>query len=191
MEPDYMNRTNTKQGILQIKEMYEAFMAPNLVPRREQYDNLSDDVCYLGPDEVAQNEAGEHEKSRQKPESEKNPAERGAHHGPDHCAAVCLSQGLDINEEQYNSLGSDSERYALLQSKYDEKSKDRQWNLERQCFQWRYHKKACCIARSFKLGKPRTEERVEERWTSGWFIDGINKWIEGKGDCKPAWKNID
>ncbi|KAI5462533.1 family 31 glycosyltransferase [Mariannaea sp. PMI_226] len=186
----FYEQTRKKRGILQIKDMYETFMAPNLVPKREQFDNLSEDTCYIGADEAAQNAAGDREKSRQKKQDDKNPIERQAHQSPEHCSRVCMAEGLGIHQEHYDSLQSDSERFAYLESKYAERSADKGFNGERHCFQWRYHKNTCCVAKSFKLGRPRREEKVEDRWTSGWFVEGINKWIEAKGDCAPAWKML-
>ncbi|KPM46289.1 hypothetical protein AK830_g373 [Neonectria ditissima] len=180
-----------KTGILQIKDMYESFFAPTLIPQRDDWDNLSDDVCFIAPDEVSQAEASDHQKGRQKSEDDKNPVERQAHLSQEHCSRVCVSEGLDISQEEYDSMDSDSERFALVHSRYERKSEDKAWNQERHCFQWRYHGKACCIAKSFKLGKPRKEEKAEDKYTAGWFVDGINKWIEAKGDCEPEWKNID
>ncbi|KAH6869900.1 hypothetical protein B0T10DRAFT_568657 [Thelonectria olida] len=81
-------------------------------------------------------------------------------------------------------------RYQQERTKYEEGAKDANFNRDRQCFQWRYHNKACCLAGSFKLGKSRPEEDPKDKWSSGWFIEGINKWIEAKGDCQPE-KSID
>ncbi|KAF7547104.1 hypothetical protein G7Z17_g7949 [Cylindrodendrum hubeiense] len=186
---DYeQNRKST--GFVQIKDMYEAFFAPHLVDRRDEWDNLSDDVCYIAPDETAQNEASDHQKSRQKDEKEKNAYERVAHLSPEHCSKVCVADGLRISQEDYDKMENDSEKFALAQSRYDERVKDVNFNRDRQCFQWRYHKNACCVHKSFKLGTSKKESNAEDTWTSGWFEQGINNWIAAKGDCEPEWKNV-
>ena len=173
-----------------INEMYHAFLKPKLSERRDEWDNLADDVCYIGPEPESQGQATDYQKKRQKKEDDKNIIERRAHFSEAHCAKVCQSEGLGINEDDYINMGSEEERSALIQSKYQDRSEDGQFHSARRCFQWRYHKDVCCIARSFKLGKPRREEKPEEKWTSGWFIQGINDWIEAKGECQPRWKNL-
>lgn len=170
--------------------MYEAFVAPHLVPRRDNWDNLSDDVCFISPDEAAQDAASDREKSRQRPENEKNPIERQAHFSAEHCSKVCTADKLDISQEEYDRMENESERFSLVQSKYDERSRDENWNRDRQCFQWRYHKKVCCVQRSFKLGQLKKESNVDDKWTSGWFVDGINNWIAAKGQCETEWRNM-
>lgn len=177
-------------GFVQIKDMYQAFFAPHLVEQRDDWSNLSDDVCFIGPDEVAQAEASDGEKGRQKPEKDKTVVERQAHHSAEFCSKVCIADGIDISADEYWAMDNDSERFALIESRYDERAKDGNWNRDRHCFQWRYHKKVCCVHKSFKLGKPKKESKVEEKWTSGWFVKGINHWIDARGDCEPEWKDI-
>ncbi|KAH7149523.1 hypothetical protein B0J13DRAFT_621378 [Dactylonectria estremocensis] len=186
---DYEQK-RTSTGFVQIKDMYEAFVAPHLVPRRDNWDNLSDDVCFISPDEAAQDAASDREKSRQRPENEKNPIERQAHFSAEHCSKVCTADKLDISQEEYDRMENESERFSLVQSKYDERSRDENWNRDRQCFQWRYHKKVCCVQRSFKLGQLKKESNVDDKWTSGWFVDGINNWIAAKGQCETEWRNM-
>ena len=175
---------------MQIKDMYHTFFAPKMVPLRKDWSNLSDDKCFIAPDQESQDKASDQERKRQKPEEEKSPVERHAHENPAACSRVCEAWGLEISPEEYDSVSDDaSDRHKLIMSKYEEKSKDKNWNKERRCFQWKYHKGVCCTARSFKLGVPKREEKDENKYTSGWFVKGINNWIEGRGECsKVEWK---
>jgi hypothetical protein len=178
------------QGPLQIKEIYEAFFGPNIKEKQDEWDNFSDDVCYIGVEPEAQNKASDHQKGRQKKEDQKNAVEQRAHHDEAHCAKVCEADGLGITNDEYFSLSNDEERNALIKARYDLRKDDKAFHGSRRCFQWRYHKNVCCIARSFKNGKPKKEEKPGEKWTSGWFVQGINDWIAAKGDCEPKWKDL-
>lgn len=151
---------------------------------------MSDDTCYISPDEKAQEEAGGHEKGRQRKQEEKNPIEKLAHTSRSACALVCESAGLDISQEEFDHLGTDLERSDFVKAKYDEKEGDVDFKKDRKCFQWRYHKGICCTSRSFKFGKPRPEKEKNERWTSGWFVQGIHDWVEARGECDSiAWRD--
>lgn len=168
--------------------MYQTFFAPNLLPYREDWTNLSDDVCYIGPEPEAQEHAGSHEKGRQMEEGKKSVVERTAHASPDACARVCEAAGLDFTPEEYEVLATDEERSEFLRQKYEEKSSSGDINFlkKRSCFQWRLHKGACCISRSFKLGYPKKES---DKFTSGWFVPGIENWINSQDQCDgPAWR---
>lgn len=174
---------------MQIKEIYDAFFKPQLVRYRKDWDNLSDDICYVGPDEGDQNQAPKIAKERQKKEDEKNPVEKRAHTSPAACAKVCESKGLDIDEAAYAALDTEQARGDLIHAAYDAKANSTEsFRKGRDCFQWRYQNKACCIAKSFKLGKPRKEKREADTMMSGWFVKGINHWIEAQGDCDLKWK---
>jgi hypothetical protein len=37
--------------------MYQAFVAPHMMPLRRRWDNLSDDVCYIAPDDETSKQA--------------------------------------------------------------------------------------------------------------------------------------
>lgn len=164
-------------------------MAPHLVSFRGDWDNGSDDTCYIGPEDEQQKRAPDHEKGRQKKQNEKNVIERSAHNSAAACSKVCEAAGLDINEEEYESLDSDVMRGLHIHDKYAERRNDKKFRKKRDCFQWKYNKGVCCTSRSFKLGKPKRENNKEDKWTSGWFVKGINDWIDAKGDCdKVAWK---
>lgn len=167
-------------------------MAPHLVSFRGNWDNLSDDVCYIAPEEEHQNRAGEHEKARQKQQQDKDVVERHAHESPAACAKVCESAGLGINEEEYEHIESSADKAAFIRGKYDARRHDEGFRRDRSCFQWRYNRGACCVSRSFKLGKPRREDKNEDKWTSGWFLKGINDWVEARENCdKVDWKQLD
>ncbi|KAF5966417.1 hypothetical protein FBULB1_11663 [Fusarium bulbicola] len=185
----HFEKTRQKKGFIQIREMYHQFWAPQLEAEHEEWDNLSDDVCYVGFGPEAQGKATDHQKGRQKKENEKNAIEQHAHRSKEHCAMVCEAENLDISEDDYYNLKDDKERNEMIRSRYSQKKDNKEWHAGRRCFQWRYHNNVCCIARSFKRGKPRKEPKPEEKWTSGWFVQGINDWIDAKGDCTPKWKD--
>jgi hypothetical protein len=183
-------QTRTTKALTQVQNMYHTFMAPHLIPHRDVWDNLSDDTCYVGQDEKEQERAGSLEKNRQKEEKDKNAIEKLAHKSPEACALVCESAGLDVSEDEFNALDSDQARHEFIRQKYDERAPmDTGFKKDRKCFQWRYNRGACCTSRSFKLGKPRKEGREEDKWTSGWFTQGINDWIDTQDACdEPAWR---
>ncbi|KAF5967320.1 glycosyltransferase family 31 [Fusarium coicis] len=185
----HFEKTRQKKGFIQIREMYHQFWAPQLEAEHDEWDNLSDDVCYIGFGPEAQGKASDHEKGRQKKENEKNAIEQHAHRSKEHCAMVCEAENLDISEDDYYNLKDDKGRNEMIRSRYSQKKGNKEWHAGRRCFQWRYHNNVCCIARSFKRGKPRKEQKPEEKWTSGWFVQGINDWIDAKGDCTPEWKD--
>ncbi|KAF4977835.1 hypothetical protein FZEAL_5678 [Fusarium zealandicum] len=181
-------KTRQKKGPIQIKEVYETFFAPSLTDKLEDWDNFSDDVCYVSVEPEAQEKADKHLRERQKKEHEKNPIEKRAHQSADNCAKVCEAARLDITDDEYLNLTTDDERNALIKKKHEERKDDKDFHGARQCFQWRHHKNVCCIAKSFKHGKPKMEEKPEDKSTSGWYVQGINDWIAAKGDCEPHWK---
>jgi hypothetical protein len=134
---------------------------------RKDWDNLSDDVCYINPDPSAQEQANEQDRDRQKKQDEMSEIEQEAWKSPENCARVCESE---IPEKDSNN---------------------KEKKLERSCFQYRWHDEVCCTAKSFKLGEPKQGASDDEKskWTSGWYMKGINDWIDAMGECtKPAWK---
>ena len=166
-------------------------MAPHLVNFRSSWDNLSDDVCYISHVDTAQVIAGEHEKSRQKEDKDKNAVERAAHESPASCARVCEAAGLDIRDDEYDRIESNVDKSKHIREKFEAARKDQGFRKDRSCFQWRYNRGACCVSRSFKLGRPRREDKEEDKWTSGWFVNGIEDWIEARAQCeKVDWKEV-
>ncbi|CAG9999478.1 unnamed protein product, partial [Clonostachys byssicola] len=169
---------------LLIKDTFHEFVEPHLAPTRQDWDNMSDDLCFIGPDDKSQARASQKDRSRQKPEEEKTVVERRAHMSPAACANICESQGLDVPEDEYNSLNSERMRGELLRTLYDERQGDAGFHGNRTCFQWRYNRGACCVSRTFKLGGPKAEP--QENWMSGWFVRGIEDWVKTRGQCKGA-----
>ncbi|SPJ75138.1 uncharacterized protein FTOL_04869 [Fusarium torulosum] len=185
----HFEQTRQKQGFIQIREMYHQFWEPHLKAEHEDWDNLSDDVCYVGFGPEAQAKATDKQRGRQRKENEKNAVEQHAHRSKEHCAMVCESENLDISENDYYGLKNDQERNEMIRSRYDQKKGDKIWHSGRRCFQWRFQNNVCCISKSFKRGKPHKEQKPEQKSTSGWFVKGINDWIDAKGDCTPKWKD--
>lgn len=178
------------QDFMQIREMYYAFFAPKMVSYRKDWDNLSDDTCYIAPDEESQKKATGQQRDRQVKEGDKNVVQKYAHNSPAACAKVCEAAGLDIPTEEFEKLETETDRGKLIRAKYDEKAGgDVGFKKDRKCFQWRFQKNVCCTSKSFKLGKPKKEKNDGDKWTSGWFVKGINDWIETKEECPLDWRN--
>ncbi|KAI0141220.1 glycosyltransferase family 31 protein [Xylariaceae sp. FL1272] len=160
-------KSRKTRDILMIKDLYESLIAPKMKDTRENWNNLSDDVCYLKPDKEAQDKADGHDKDRQRKEEDLSEVEKNAWKSPEDCAKVCESE---ITGEDAN---------------------DKQKNRDRKCFQYRWHDDVCCTSKSFKFGEPKAEPKDDSKtkWTSGWYLKGIEDWIDAKGPCdKPAWK---
>lgn len=169
--------------------MYYTFVAPHLIKLRENWDNGSRDKCYISPNQESQDKAGNQEKNRQKKEDEKNPIEKHAHESPEACSMVCEAEGLDISFEEWDALENNEDRWKLIHDRYDAKKGDLSFTQGRKCFQWRFQRGVCCVSKSFTLGKPRMERDPQRKWTSGWFVEAINAWIDAKEDCRePLWK---
>ena len=140
--------TYSKQAHIQIKDMYRTFFAPQLVSEREDWSNLSQDTCYIAPDEESQGRATEDERKKQAPEDEKNAVERHAHKDKTACSLVCEAEGLNLSVEEYEALETE-QRGELVRKRYKEQSsKSRHWDEGRNCFQWRYRNGVCCTAKS-------------------------------------------
>jgi hypothetical protein len=200
-----------------IKDIYDALVRPKMQIQRQDWDNLSDDVCFLNPD--AQDRADEHVRNRQKNKNELTEVEKVAWKSPEHCARVCEGEDVPEDDEwnkqevfgRHNNstdktgdLPKDANAATALdtQKAQDSGPSDQAareaWQLamrerrrNRTCFQYRWHDEQCCTARSFKLGAPKAKpgsEDKKQKWISGWHLKGINDWIAAMGNCEPAWK---
>ncbi|KAK6074375.1 hypothetical protein SCUP234_04360 [Seiridium cupressi] len=207
-------QTRKTDRTLLIRDLYQGLVAPKMQVQRQDWDNLSDDVCYINPDHNAQSRAGDHERGRQKKKNDLTDVEKDAWKSPEHCARVCEDEDVPDEDEwelkqkvvPRDPEPEDSENAATAND--TEKAEDtgpsdeamrEQWKTamnerkkSRTCFQYRWHDEVCCTARSFKLGAPKAkpdEDRREERWVSGWDLKGINDWIDAMGECtEVAWK---
>lgn len=181
--------------------MYNAFFAPKLVPYRNEWDNLSMDTCYIGPDDDAQKKADADSKAKQKPEDEKNFVEKRAHISASACAKVCESEGLladddktgysGLDADEYDEADTETARSKKLSLAYESRArKDPEFGKERKCFQWRYNRNgACCTSKSFRHGAPRRGKGKDAgEWTSGWFVRGIKDWVKHHDTCAVEWK---
>ncbi|XWW96362.1 hypothetical protein V2A60_004336 [Cordyceps javanica] len=158
-------QTRTKTEPMQLRDLYHAFVAPNIVPRRPRWNNLAEQRCLAKPDD------GD------------NVVEKHAHESPEACARVCLAEGLSLDTHAYEGLKTDDERDWYLHQRYRHQSSDpNKPSKERTCFSWRYRDGRCCTSDSFRLGYP-VAAKKEPDATSGWFVDGINRWIHDHGQC--------
>lgn len=151
-----------------MRDLYESLIAPKMRETRENWDNGSDDTCYISREPDAQERADGQARDRQKKEDDMSAIEKEAWKSPENCAKVCESE---IPEEASN---------------------DKKKQRDRNCFQYRWHDEVCCTSKSFKLGEPKSKAAGDDpkaKWTSGWYKKGIQDWINAMGECKePAWK---
>ncbi|KAI0134219.1 hypothetical protein BJ170DRAFT_190808 [Xylariales sp. AK1849] len=207
-------QTRKTDGTLMMKDLYNALVSPKMQVQRQDWDNLSDDVCYINPDPAAQGQAEEDVRGRQKEAEEMTEVEKEAWKSPEHCSRVCEEEDAPDEEDwdatqpqkvvpRHNSHPEDDANAAT--AKDTEKAEDTgpsdaaardQWHQalsekkrNRTCFQYRWHNEQCCTARSFKLGAPKAKpDSDKERWVSGWDLKGINDWIGAMGECEEiAW----
>lgn len=177
------------QGIIQYKDIYRHFMAPRQKYFRKEWDNYADDVCYIGSDSSSQGRASAGAKSRQKAEKDKNIVEKNAHRSAAACSKVCEAEGLDIPEKEYTAFRTETERGRYVRDKHAGRAKgDAVFAVNRQCFQWKYQNGACCVGSTFRLGNPTEKLDKRNAMVSGWFVEGINDWIDGMGNCELDWK---
>lgn len=179
-----------------IKDLYFGLVSRHIQDKRQDWDNLSDDVCYLNPDQAAQERATARERDRQRPLDQLTDAEKVAWKSPENCAKVCeLEDVTDEEEDEIKAYPrtehsedtsfSDSADREARRKELDEKKRGRT------CFQYRWHQEVCCTSKSFKLGSPMSKPSdKKDRWVSGWHLKGIKDWIETADKCtEPAWKN--
>jgi hypothetical protein len=191
------------QRTLLIKDLYEGLVAPKMLVERENWDNLSDDVCYLNPSATAQERADPLLRGRQKDFNDMNDIEKEAWRSPEYCSKVCKSQDVP-DEEEYEMLqrvvpradtdpahANDTEKAGDTDPS-DEYAREAwrndmiQRKKNRTCFQYRWHDEQCCVSSSFKLGMPKArpdDNDSQFKWMSGWDLKGINDWIDAMGEC--------
>ncbi|KAI0896669.1 glycosyltransferase family 31 protein [Annulohypoxylon nitens] len=202
-------QTRTADSTLLIRDLYEGLIRPKMQVARQNWDNLSDDVCYINRDPKAQQRADGSLRDRQKDENDMNDVEKEAWKSPENCAKVCGSQDVP-DEEEWDLHGvvgrnsndpstandtevaedtspSDAAAREAWKNSMNEKKRNRS------CFQYRWHEEVCCTAKSFKLGAPKAapdDDNPNGKWVSGWHLKGINDWIDAMGECtKPEWKS--
>jgi hypothetical protein len=172
-------------------------MAPKLVNYRADWDNLSDDVCYIDPTPAILEATDDVLKGRQKKPADLTDIEKEAHKSPEHCARVCQYEGRQKGEPEDDLESEDEEegsqslraREPMLDLIKSKEQKRKEKALARKCFQYRYHRGACCTSRSFKLGAPKKGKDDADKWHSGWYVKGINNWVKAMGECtEPRWR---
>ena len=175
-----------------MKDLFETFVARHLKDYRQDWDNLSDDVCYIdqNPDILSRTEGTL--KHRQKDPAQMTYIEKSAHLSATDCSRVCEYEGLDIDANlPKDRPPTPEELQEALRTGQRLHEHDNAFRLDRKCFQWRYHDGACCTSKSFKLGTPRHAGQNEMGWHSGWYMKGIEDWIKSKGGCKEvAWRQL-
>ncbi|KAI0017717.1 glycosyltransferase family 31 protein [Xylariomycetidae sp. FL0641] len=200
-------QTRKTDFTLMMKDLYHGLIAPKMQVSRENWDNLSDDVCYINPDPEAQERIDGQAKERSKVADEMNDVEKEAWMSWQNCAQVCATE--DVSEEDEwdrheayerrhegpamanNTEVAEDTSFSDAAAREARKKEMKEKKRNRTCFQYRWHDDVCCTSRSFKLGAPKAapeEGRDKEKWMSGWHLKGIKDWIDAMGECeKPAW----
>ncbi|KAI1800755.1 glycosyltransferase family 31 protein [Daldinia bambusicola] len=154
--------------IMRFKDIYEAFVDPKLMARRDDWDNLSEDVLFLDP---------AHRSSSRDPkwQQDKDSAEKP--HGRQKIRATTATAASAVELDAYKSF---EHCRKLCHSTHD-------------CFQFSYRAGACAYNKSFRLGKPAPKKTSaeEDGWVSGWNIERIRAWVEGQAQCgEPVWPKL-
>jgi hypothetical protein len=184
---------NSAQGTLIFKEVYEHFIAPHLRNYRVDWDNLSEDVCYISPDPTLRRNAPRRAVDREKKGDKLTPVERNAYRSPYHCSKVCEYEGYEgelpesVNEKNAGPDDFDDpgdEEAETEQGRENKKPLRKKLGGDRQCFQWLCHQGVCCTAQYFTLGRPKRVKPGILKWHAGWYVQGVQEWIEAAGECK-------
>jgi hypothetical protein len=184
---------------LLIKDLYHGLIAPKMQVQRQDWDNLSDDVCYINPDHDAQARAGDHERGRQKKKTDLTEIEEEDVPDEDEWELGQKVVPRDSEPDGGENAATANDTEKAEDSGPSDEAMRKQWKTvmderkkSRTCFQYRWHDEVCCTARSFKLGAPKAKpdhDKQMERWVSGWDLKGINDWISAMGECtEVAWK---
>ncbi|KAH8671204.1 hypothetical protein BX600DRAFT_434328 [Xylariales sp. PMI_506] len=204
-------QTRKKTSTLLIRDIYDALVAPKMQVMRHDWDNLSDDVCFVNPEMEAEGA----ERDRQKDESEMTAIEKDAWKSAEHCAKVCAQEDVqdeedwdlanmaqhpstedggiaasgDMDDTEMRDENGQYNRTDIALDKETWRNAMTEKKKNRTCFQYRWHDGVCCTSASFKMGEAKARPEVEkERWISGWNLKGINDWIAAMGECEPEWK---
>ncbi|KAI1341363.1 hypothetical protein F5Y15DRAFT_354355 [Xylariaceae sp. FL0016] len=199
-------QTRKTDHTLMMKDLYNSLVRPHMQVLRENWDNLSDDVCYLNPDPAAQENVDGSLRDRMKDKGELNEFETEAWSSPESCAKICASEDIADDEDWEHRIlarkeantatanntenaGDTDPSDAFVREAWRNTMNEKKRN--RTCFQYRWHDDVCCTSRSFKLGAPKAspgDGEEKARWISGWHLKGINDWIDAMGDCDgPTW----
>ncbi|TWU70815.1 hypothetical protein ED733_001691 [Metarhizium rileyi] len=182
-------KSRNDTSLLQYRHLYHHFFRPHIAYFRKGWDNLSRGTCYVGPEGQAR--VSDRIKTQQKPEAEKTIVEKYAHRSAAACAKVCEAEGLDISDADFSSLQTETARGRFVREKYDKKAgSDILFHLNRRCFQWKYEKGVCFTSPTFTLGWPAGKPgrgTNDHEVTSGWFVKGINDWVDAMGNCALDW----
>ncbi|KAI0479497.1 hypothetical protein GGR56DRAFT_665201 [Xylariaceae sp. FL0804] len=158
------HRPSMPQPVL-LRDVFHEFVGPQLQPRREDWDNISETGYYREP-------GAEHEDSDDdgRDERQVHRAHEDHHHGRHRLTAV--------------------ERSAHKSFEHCQKMCDD----TKGCFQFSYHDGICAYHRGFLLGRPaRGADTGGRGRTSGWNIDTIESWVRTtQAQCKepPAWPRL-
>ncbi|KAK8114968.1 hypothetical protein PG999_007037 [Apiospora kogelbergensis] len=192
------------QRTLLIKDLFDALISPKMQDTRQDWDNLSDDVCYINPDPSVQNRAEGHLRDRQKKPEDMTAVEKEAWKSPEHCAKVCQEQDVpedwELDTKAQKVIPRDPSHKDQDSANASDTEKAEDTGPSDAAAREAWHKTMAekrrtapasstdgtTSTRSFKLGAPKAapeEGKDKQRWASGWDLKGINDWIDATGEC--------
>ncbi|KAI1084591.1 hypothetical protein F5B20DRAFT_591626 [Whalleya microplaca] len=107
---------------IRFKDIYEEFIMPKLVARREDWDNLSEDVYYINPDIEYmqwQMKLAKHGPLR--------PVESNAHKSFEHCRELCKSVRNCFQFSYHNGICAYHKGFRLGEPRMKARTQDRRW----------------------------------------------------------------
>jgi hypothetical protein len=168
-----------------FRDAFESFVTPHMAPKKEKWDNLSQDTKIVAPQGRQQQLKDEAERSRQHKAAEDAKKEALFMPGtkfpdpPSH-----LSPRDDKKEIDWDKL-AETFKDAADSAERCEKSCE----LIEDCLQWRYKTLGdgeCHLGKVLRLGRKTNEK--DEPWSSGWLVERVAKVTKG-WECKEVnWK---
>ncbi|KAF1967482.1 hypothetical protein BU23DRAFT_542799 [Bimuria novae-zelandiae CBS 107.79] len=151
----FVNATDGKPAPLLIKDLYYKYFAPRLTDKLEDWDNMYDD--YLNN----------------------------------------VWYYIDYDDKSKDWEHFHDQKYVWHRRKPKDHKHDEEKNAHKsfenckkacdvvdECLQFRWQDDACAMSKNFRLGNPMEHKDGKERWTSGWAVKKIEKWIADQGECQ-------
>ena len=126
----YKNRGSDKP--LLIRDIYYEFLEPHITPRRDDWDNKSEDRFYLDMDRQDEKKWDDWKVGRMKKQEDMSELEKAAHKSFDDCSRACLSVGEDCFQFAYQDGLCGFQRSFRLGKPLKKESKPMSsgWNVE-------------------------------------------------------------
>lgn len=190
-----------------FRDAFVEHVYPYLEEKKVDWDNLSQDAKIVAPQGRQQQIKEEEERRRkhQEEEEQKKKQAEQAKAAEEQRAEAARKESLQFqrldSDQNGGELSKREEKEAPDWDKIAENHKDAGDSFERcqkaceqveDCLQWRYTTKGdgeCHLGKVIRLGKKTNGGGAGgEKWTSGWFVDRVQKMTKG-WECKePNWK---